>query len=175
MNMKISTAACPAAVAQVCHLLSRGFLIRMACEFLMTPNSRAAEPTAIRRYGAGQLCATNRRRGFLQLDLVVGLAILSIAIVPVGYAFTRERQVLKIEYQRAVINELVDGEMEILAAGAAKNLADGAQNFSVASRATDNLPPGHFQFTKTGSHLKLEWLPDEKRGVSAVVREAVLK
>lgn len=115
------------------------------------------------------------RAGFLQIDLVVGLAILTIAIVPLGFAFARERQVLKQEYHRAVINELVDGEMEILAAGAAKNLPEGAQNFSVASRAADALPPGHFQLTKNGSRLKLEWLPDEKHGVSAVTREAMLK
>lgn len=120
--------------------------------------------------------ATSRnQRGFLQIDLAVGLAILTLAIVPMGFAFARERQVLRMEYRRAVINELVDGQMEILAAGAAKNLPEGAQPISVNARAAANLPPGHFQLTKSGVHLKLEWLPDEKRGVSAVVREANLK
>jgi hypothetical protein len=113
--------------------------------------------------------------GFLQIDLVVGLAILTIAIVPLGFAFARERQVLKMEYHRAVINELVDGEMEILAAGAAKNLPDGAQDISVDARAAGQLPPGHFQLTKAGRHLKLEWLPDEKHGISRVTREVTLK
>ncbi len=116
-----------------------------------------------------------RRRGFLQIDLAVGLAILGIAILPLGYAFQRERQVLKIEYQRAVLNELVDGEMEILAAGAAKNLPDGAQNLAVKSKAAEKLPPGHFQLTKTGNHLRLAWSADEKCGVSPIAREAVLK
>ena len=32
------------------------------------------------------------QRGFLQIDLIVGLAILTLAIVPLGYAFSRERQ-----------------------------------------------------------------------------------
>jgi hypothetical protein len=115
------------------------------------------------------------QRAFLQLDLIVGLAILSIAIVPLGFSFARERQVLKAEYYRSVLNELVDGEMEILAAGAAKNLPDGLQNISVPSRAAEKLPPGHFQLTKTGSHLRLDWTPDRKCGVSVVAREATLK
>ena len=69
------------------------------------------------------------RRGFLMVDLVVAMAILSLAIVPLGFSFARERQVLKIEYQRSVANEIVDGEMEILAAGDWKNFPDGAQAY----------------------------------------------
>lgn len=115
------------------------------------------------------------RRGFLQIDLVMGLAILGIAVVPLGYSFARERETLRIQYNRGVISELVDGEMEILAAGAAGNLPDGSQNFSVSSRAADKLPAGHFQLTKTGNHLRLEWAPDEKCGLSAIVRETTLK
>lgn len=116
-----------------------------------------------------------RRRGFLEVDLLVGLAILTIAVMPLGFAFARERQVLRMEYQRAVINEIVDGEMEILAAGAAENIPDGTQVYSFSSRAAENLPAGHCQLTKAGSHLRLEWLPDEKSGISAVIRETTLK
>ncbi len=116
-----------------------------------------------------------RRRGFLQIDLVVALAILAIAIVPLGFSFARERQVLKIEYFHSVINELVDGEMEILAAGEAKNLPDGSQNYSVHAAAAAQLPPGHFQLTKNGNHLRFEWLPDEKHGLGAVVRETTIQ
>jgi hypothetical protein len=115
------------------------------------------------------------RPGFLQIDLVVALAILAIAIVPLGFSFARERQVLKIEYFHSVINEIVDGEMEILAAGAAKNLPGGSQNYSIQSLAEKNLPPGHFQLTKNGNHLRLEWLSDEKHGLGAVIRETTLK
>jgi hypothetical protein len=119
--------------------------------------------------------AACKKHGFLQIDLVVALAILTIAVLPLGYAFERERQVLKIEYYRSVINEIVDGEMEILAAGDGENYPDGAQTYSVHASAAAVLPPGHFQLTKNGSHLRLEWNPDEKRGVSTVAREATLK
>ena len=117
----------------------------------------------------------NSERGILQMDLAAGMAILALAIVPLGFSFAKERQVLKLEYQRSVIVELVDGEMEILAAGAARNLPEGAQAISVASRATEKLPPGHFQLHKTGSHLRLEWLPEKKCGFGPVIREVTLK
>jgi len=116
-----------------------------------------------------------RARGFLEVDLLVGLAILTIAVVPLGYAFARERQVLKMEYCRSVANEIVDGEMEILAAGAGKSFPDGSQNYSVHALAAASLPPGHFQLTKAGNHLRLEWNSDAKHGLGVIVRETTLK
>ena len=114
-------------------------------------------------------------RGFLMVDLAVAMAILALAIVPLGFSFARERQVLKIEYFNGVANEIVDGEMEILAAGDWKNFPDGAQNYSVHAGAAANLPPGHFQLTKTGNRLRLEWTPDGRQGIGAVVREVTIK
>ena len=116
-----------------------------------------------------------KKRGFLEVDLMVGLAILALAIVPLGYSFARERQVLKLEYVRSVADEIVDGEMEILAAGAGRELPEGAQTYAVHARAAASLPPGHFQLTKTGNHLRLEWSADEKHGLGTIVREATLK
>ena len=115
------------------------------------------------------------KRGFLMVDLIVGMAILSLAIVPLGYSFARERQVLRAEYFRTVAMEIVDGEMEILAAGGGKNYPDGSQIYTVHSRAAATLPPGHFQLTKTGNHLRLEWTPDEHKGIGVIVREITLK
>ena len=109
------------------------------------------------------------------VDAVVAMAVLSLAIVPLGFSFARERQVLKIEYLRGVADEIVDGEMEILAAGDWKDFPDGSQIYSVHANADANLPPGHFQLTKTGNRLRLEWTPDKRQGVGAVVREATVK
>ena len=115
------------------------------------------------------------QRGFLMADLVVATAILSMAVLPLGYSFAHEQRVLKNEYYRCVANEIVDGEMEILAAGAGKNLPDGPQTYAVRANAAARLPPGHFQLTKTGNHLRLEWSADKKSGVGPVVRETMLK
>ena len=127
------------------------------------------------KLGLSKLFPRRRARGFLEVDLLVGLAILTIAVVPLGYAFARERAVLKMEYSRSVANEIVDGEMEILAAGAGKNFPDGSQNYSVHARAAASLPLGHFQLTKTGNHLRLEWNADGKHALGVIVRETTLK
>ena len=59
-------------------------------------------------------------------------------------AFARERQVLKMEYVRSVADEIVDGEMEILAAGAGKDFPDGAQTYSVHASAAASSAAGTF-------------------------------
>lgn len=107
--------------------------------------------------------------------MLVGLAILSLAIMPVGFSFARERQVLKIEYVHSVANEIVDGEMELLAAGDWKNYPDGVQNYSVHAGAAASLPPGHFQLTKTGNYLRLEWSSDWKHSGTPVIREVTIR
>lgn len=111
------------------------------------------------------------RRGFLEVDLLVGLAIFALAVVPLGYSFAREQRMLRVDYCRSVADEIVDGEMEILAAGDWKNYSDGPQQYVVHANAVASLPPGHFQLTKTGRHLRLEWRADEKCGVGTIARE----
>jgi hypothetical protein len=113
--------------------------------------------------------------GLLMVDLVVGMAILTLAIMPLAFSFARERQMLRVEYLHAVAVEIVDGEMEILAAGAARDYPEGAQVYPVHAAAAASLPPGHFQLTRTGNHLRLEWTPEERAGIGAVIREITLK
>ena len=119
---------------------------------------------------------TSRRhtRGFLEVDLMVGLAILTLAVLPLAYSFVRERQVLRIEYCRSVADEIVDGEMEILAAGDWRAFPEGTQPYVVRAKAAASLPPGQFQFTRAGNHLRLQWSSTEKRGIGVVAREATV-
>lgn len=115
------------------------------------------------------------REAFLEVDLMVAVAILALAIVPLGFSFAHERNALRADYCRAVANEIVDGEIEILAAGHGQGFPDGSHAYPVHSRAAKNLPPGHFELTKTGKHLRLEWMPDVHRGVGRVVREVTVQ
>jgi len=120
--------------------------------------------------------ARHRERGyFLMTDLVIGMAILTLAIMPLTYSFVHERQMLRIEYFRAAAVEIVDGEMEILVAGAGQDFPDGQQAYTVHANAAAHLPPGHFQLIKTGKQLRLEWQPDKRQGIGPVFREITLK
>ena len=119
--------------------------------------------------------APGHDRGFLMVDLFVGMAILALAILPLAYTYVRETRLLRAEYFRGAAMEIVDGEMEILAAGEWRNMPEGAQPYTVHARAAANLPPGYFQLTKTGRHLRLEWAADQPQGIGPVVREIAIK
>ncbi len=98
-----------------------------------------------------------------------------MAIMPLAFSFVREQQLLRAEYSRAVAVEIVDGEMEILAAGGWRDFPDGSQVYTVHARAAAGLPPGRFQLTRTGKHLRLEWKSDEPRGIGIVAREITVR
>ena len=59
---------------------------------------------------------TIARGGFAVVDLMIAAAILTIAVLPLAYSFHRERQLARAYYVQAVAMEIVDGEMEALAA-----------------------------------------------------------
>ena len=79
---------------------------------------------------------------------------------------------MRAHYHRAVALELVDGEMEVLAAGEGERYPDGIHDYRVNADSVTNLPPGRFQLTRAGRHLRLEWIPKEKG--RKVLREVCL-
>ncbi len=114
-------------------------------------------------------------RGFLMLDLVVGMGLLVLAIFPLAYTVNSESRLFRATYQRALAMEIVDGEMEILAAGEWQSCPEGTHAYAVTANAAANLPAGQFELTRTGRHLRLAWSASEKSGIGTVVREVTLK
>lgn len=114
-------------------------------------------------------------RAFLLVDLMVAMAILMIAFFPLAYSFTADARLFRATYQQAVAMEIVDGEMEILAAGAWRAYPEGTQSYPIHARAAQNLPEGKFQLTRTGNHLRLEWDPAQKTGVGIIAREVTIQ
>ena len=114
-------------------------------------------------------------RGVLMMEMAVAMAILMIAFLPVAYSVVNDARYLRQTYQHAVAMEIVDGEMEILAAGAWHDQPEGAHPYAVAAGAARNLPPGDFTFTRNGNHLRLEWKSDQLKGVGIVVREVTVQ
>jgi hypothetical protein len=110
----------------------------------------------------------------LLIELVVAMAILAIALLPLAYAAGSTAKRFRANYERAVALEIVDGEMEILAAGEWRAFPEGSQPYIVRAKAAANLPPGQFQFTRAGNHLRLQWSSAEMRGIGVVVREVTV-
>ena len=116
-----------------------------------------------------------KQHGFLMIDLAVAMLIFTFAMLPLAFSFNSDAKFLHIEYQRATASEIVDSEMEILAAGDWTNFPDGTSDYPVRLNAAANLPPGKFQLTRNGNHLRLEWKSDQRVGVGAVAREIIVK
>ena len=116
-----------------------------------------------------------RQRAALTTDAVVAIAILGLTMLPLSFAFVREMKLCRTYYSQAVAMEIVDGEMEILAAGEWRSFKPGTQTYAVRAEAVKVLPPGRFELTVKNERVRLEWLPDKKDKGGRVVREARLK
>lgn len=117
----------------------------------------------------------SKQNGFTVTELMVAMAILLLAMMPLAYSFTQEQKILRNSYRRAVAIELVDGEMEILLAGEWHSFSQGQQPYAFHAASAANLPPGNTTLTITGKHLRLDWKPAQKSSGGEVVREADAK
>ncbi len=115
-----------------------------------------------------------RQRGALMAELLVAMTLLVGAILPIGYSIRSEKNLARAYYERAVAMEIVDGEMEILAAGGWRNFSPGTQEYSVQANAAANLSDGKFLITVSSNLVRLEWQPEKQHG-GPVVREMRLK
>jgi hypothetical protein len=106
---------------------------------------------------------------------MVALAILALAVLPVAYSISQERKLTRAYYYRAVAMEIVDGELEVLRAGAWRQFKEGAQPYESRAESAAQLPPGRFTLTVTGDQLRLVWQAEGKGAGSAVVREGRVK
>ncbi len=109
--------------------------------------------------------------GFATMELVVAIGILGAIMLPLAFSFFHEQKLCRAYYFRAVAMELIDGEMEALAAGEWKNLSPGQQIYAVRGDAARNLPTGQFLLTVESTRLRLQWRPDQLGHGGPVVRE----
>jgi hypothetical protein len=98
-----------------------------------------------------------------------------MAVLPLGFSLHADAKLFRITYQRAVAMEIVDGEIEILAAGGWRDLPEGSQPYAVHANAATNLPPGRFTVTRAGNHIRLQWAAAKKSGIGSVAREVSVK
>jgi hypothetical protein len=109
------------------------------------------------------------------VELLAAMILLAVAMLPLAYSAGAEKRLARAYYQRAVAMEIVDGEIEALAAGEWRTFAPGTCDYHVHAGAATNLPPGRFMLTIQTNKVRLEWRPDAHRQGGPVVREAAVR
>jgi hypothetical protein len=100
--------------------------------------------------------------------------MVAIAVIPLMFAFMQEANYSRACYHRAAAMEIVDGEMEVLAAGEWKSFSVGEHDYSVPASSATNLPPGGFHLSVEPHRVRLEWRPAGGRTNNVVARERTL-
>lgn len=106
--------------------------------------------------------ATLRRqgqRGALNIEILIAISILLTALLPISFTIARDQKRLRSLYHRSVAVQIVDGEMEMLAAGEWKSAPPGDSRLPVAAEAAKSLPSGSFILTRNDKSLSLRWSP----------------
>jgi hypothetical protein len=116
-----------------------------------------------------------RRRGSLMIELLAAIMLLTAALLPLAYSISSEKRLARGMYQRAIAMEIVDGEIEVLAAGGWRAFTNGVSVYHVPAAAATNLPPGRFIVSVTPPKVRLEWRPEVKGHGGPVVREVRVK
>ena len=118
----------------------------------------------------------NRRKecgSALFAEMTVALVLVAMVMVPLTLSLSKERREVRRLYYKAVAMEIVDGEMEVLAALDPADIpASGSHDINAT--AADNLPPGRFILTREDTALRLEWRSDPHLPGLQVVREITL-
>ena len=109
--------------------------------------------------------------GWLVAELMIAVAILVIASIPIAFSFRGEQRLVRAHYQKVVAMEIIDGEMEALRAGQWRALMEGESEYSVTAAAKTNLPVGKFLVTRSNQFLRLEWRPSKRGHGGPVKRE----
>jgi hypothetical protein len=114
------------------------------------------------------------RCGSMMMEMIVAVGILTTATVPIAYSFMAEARLCRQYYFRSVAMEVVDGEMEVLAAGEWAVYPEGTQAYKVTAAAVSSLPAGAFTLTRQGKRLRLDWKPENTRQAKPFAREVTL-
>lgn len=126
------------------------------------------------RSRAGTGSRQRSRGSALITELLVAMALVTGALVPLSLVVVRDMRALRAEYHRAAAMELVNGELEVLRAGAWRAWPEGVHEYPVSGWAVTNLAEGRFTLTRAGRLLRLEWAPARRQGAGRVVYECEL-
>lgn len=111
-------------------------------------------------------------RAVLLVELSVAIAILIAGMIPLGLTILHDQKRARNLYTRAIATQIVDGEMEILAAGGWRSHPLGTHEYELPGvAAAANLPKGALLLTRDERSIRLEWKPERRNSGGGVRRE----
>jgi hypothetical protein len=114
-----------------------------------------------------------RSSAWLLADVVVALAVLLIALIPLAAAINQEMKLARIYHQQAIIMQVLDGEFEVLRKGEWRKYGPGQHFYHSNASALRQVPSGSFRLLIETNKLYLEWVP-EKPQLTRYLREVTL-
>ena len=115
------------------------------------------------------------QRGFNLMELIVSISILTMVLSGFAALGMNGVRLFRQYYCRAAAMQIVDGEMEVLAAGEWRAYGPGVHEFHPPAQSAANLPPGRFVLTIGDGRCRLEWRPDSTNAGGPVTREAAIQ
>jgi hypothetical protein len=114
--------------------------------------------------------ATAHRRGGVLMELIVGLALLAGVLLPLAGGFVSQRRMAAQLSKRLVLMELIDGELEFIAAGRWKEFNEGTNSFLIETPAGFVPPAGRSYLIRESDRFRLVWEPEAKTALGTIER-----
>lgn len=129
-------------------------------------NDRLKSPPCVKRY-------------FMMLELIIAIGIMAIALFPLAYGLRQEGLNVQALYYRAVAEEILDGQREILAAGAWRDYSNSEASYNIKNKAYESLPAGDLKLQLIGLDngkvkIILSWKSLYFKGIGEIRKEAVV-
>jgi|TARA_B100001250_G_C19779176_1_gene781018 hypothetical protein len=116
-----------------------------------------------------------RPLAFVQLDVVVAIAILMLVFIPLTVTSSGKLDLARRHHVEAVVLQLIDGEIDVLLAGEQKKYNFGEHRITPSGEAAEDLPKGEFILTLKEKQLSLAWVPVKLAKWGRIEREVNLK
>lgn len=100
------------------------------------------------------------------------MALLVGALIPIAFSLAYEQKLCRALYYRAVVLELLDGELEVLSAGEWQAFKPGKTEYRIGGPTAEKLPPGRFELEMAPPSIRLRWVPADK-GFGGTVERAI--
>ncbi len=111
---------------------------------------------------------------FSQVDLVVAMFLMVAALMPLGMTLAKDSELYRAWSLRARAMTVVDGELEVLAAGVWKEYGPGEHEL-VPKSGAELSGYGSFRVLVDAESIQVRWIPGKKYRGGTIVRTAVIK